>query len=278
MLRMQNDFTDKSSACADKQDARNMTSPRIIKLDADGPGSTGLIRMELDPADFQSDLPDQFWHVYHEDEAIGLYVGVWTTTSMQETFGPYPGNEFMCLLEGQVSMMNENNQPTVVNPGETFCIRNGVPTSWKQVGSAHKLFVIYAPPDGPAPAIGAGEAGIQVLRPNELSPHMVTLETTAPFDTGEHRPVQKDANCFRSDDGKMTAGMWESTPFESAMAPFPCHEFVQLLEGSISITEEAGNVCSFSAGDVFFIPRGSICSWKVIEPVRKLYCIVDAGS
>ena len=255
--------------------SRIMANSKIIQLHEQGPAATGLSKMELDPADFQGELPEQFWHVYHEDEAIGLFVGVWTTTSMQESFGPYPGNEFMYLLEGQVAMLDENDQATIIEQGETFCVRNGIPTSWKQVGSARKFFVIYAPPNAVEPVLSPDEKGISILRPDELASRLTLLETTAPFEIDGQKPEQRDAMAFSSDDEKMVAGMWDSTPFESTMAPFPCHEFVQLLKGNISITEENGQTSSFSPGDVFFIPQGTVCSWKVQEPVRKLYCIVD---
>jgi len=80
--------------------------------------------MELDPADFQSELPEQHIHVYYEDADLGLSVGVWTTTTMQEAFGPYPGDEFMWVLEGQVSMVDADENEILVKAGETFCIRD----------------------------------------------------------------------------------------------------------------------------------------------------------
>jgi len=87
---------------------------RVIRLQADGPEGVGLEKMELDPADFQSELPEQHIHVYYEDADLGLSVGVWTTTTMQEAFGPYPGDEFMWVLEGQVSMVDADERPTPI--------------------------------------------------------------------------------------------------------------------------------------------------------------------
>jgi hypothetical protein len=40
---------------------------RVIRLEADGPEGIDLEKMQLDPADFQSPLPEQFGHVYFED-------------------------------------------------------------------------------------------------------------------------------------------------------------------------------------------------------------------
>jgi uncharacterized cupin superfamily protein len=114
---------------------------RIIPLEPEGPAGTGLEKMDLDPADFQSELPEQYIHVYYEDEGLGLSVGVWTTTTMQEVFGPYPGDEFMWVREGQVSMVDGDGNETRVKPGETFCIRNAIPISWKQEGFLRKFYM-----------------------------------------------------------------------------------------------------------------------------------------
>ncbi len=247
----------------------------VLRLNARGPEDKGLEQLKLDPADFQSELPEQNWHIYFEDEAAGLYVGVWTTTDMQEVFGPYPGNEFMALLEGNVALVDKDGNETIIKQGETFCVRNGIPISWKQVGFARKFFVIFAPPESENVTLETSDGGIKILRPDELSTALEPLETTDPFQISGDLPVQNDANAFNDDSGRMICGMWQSSEFESDMAPFPAHELVQLLEGKITISQPDAEPQTFSGGDVFFIPKGTICSWKVTEPVKKLYCIVD---
>ncbi len=72
----------------------------------------------------------------------------------------------------------------------------------------------------------------------------------------------------------MFVGLWDSTPFESEMAAFLTHEFVRLLEGEIVITEEDGTVNSFKAGDVSFVPKNTVCSWKVPGYLKKHYAVV----
>ena len=74
---------------------------RIIRLEPFGPTKTGMQKMHLEPDDFRSEFSVRHIHVYYEDETLGLSVGIWDTTSMQEVFGPYPGNEFVGVLEGK---------------------------------------------------------------------------------------------------------------------------------------------------------------------------------
>ncbi len=248
---------------------------KVYRLERSGPADTGLAKMKLDPADFQSELPEQHLHVYFEDEALGLSVGVWTTTTMQEAFGPYPGDEFMWVLEGRVAMVDADGKETPVQEGETFCIRNGIPISWKQVGFLRKFYMTYAKPKALAPEISSAEGGVLVLDPSQLEADLKEMDSTEPFEIRGSRPRQRDSPCFTNDAGNLFVGMWDSEAFESEMKPFPCYEFVQLLEGEVTITEEDGTAHHFAPGDAFFVPKGTVCSWKTTGTVRKLYSILD---
>ena len=248
---------------------------RIIRLEPNGPAGTGMEQMQLDAADFQSELPQQHIHVYYENEDLGLSVGVWDTTSMQEAFGPYPGDEFMWILEGQVSMVDGNGKETLVKQGETFCVRNAIPISWKQVGFLRKFYMTYANPKAPKVDIASADGGVRVLDPEVLEPNLVRMDTTDPFVIEGEAPVQRDSIVFTNDAGNMFTGMWDSTAFESEMKPFPCHELVQLLEGEVTITEEGGETHLFKAGDAYFIPMGTVCKWQSKGYLKKLYSILD---
>ncbi|MBT3557913.1 MAG: DUF861 domain-containing protein [Rhodospirillales bacterium] len=251
---------------------------KIIRFEKNGPARTGLAKMELDTADFQSDLPEQHVHVYYEDEDLGLNLGVWTTTDMQELFGPYPGDEFMWVLEGQVAMVDGDGTETVVKQGETFCIRNAIPISWKQVGFLRKFYMTYDNPNAATPDIASADGGVMVIDADMLKSGMKKMGSTDPFEIGGEAPVQHDNIAFTNDAGNMFVGMWDSTAFKSEMKPFPCHEFVQLLEGEVTITEGDGTAHDFGAGDVFFIPEGTVCSWNASGYIKKFYSILDTSA
>ncbi|NOR19854.1 MAG: DUF861 domain-containing protein [Xanthomonadales bacterium] len=248
---------------------------KVYRFEPGGPADTGMPAIELEQADFQSELPEQRLHVYFEDEALGLSVGVWTTTDMQEAFGPYPGDEFMWVLEGQVDMMDGDGNATHVKQGETFCIRNGIPISWKQVGFLRKFYMTYDNPNAQTPDIASADGGVLVLDQAALQSGLTAMDSTEPFKVKGEAPLQHDNIAFTNDAGNMFVGMWDSTAFESEMQPFPSYEFVQLLEGEITITEGDGTTHLFKAGDVFFVPKGTICSWKTNGYVKKYYSILD---
>jgi uncharacterized cupin superfamily protein len=234
--------------------------------------------MSLDPSDFQSDLPEQHLHVYFEDEELGLSVGVWTTTSMQEAFGPYPGDEFMWVLEGKVAMVDAGGVEVPVKQGQSFCIRNGIPISWMQLGFLRKFYITYTKPGAPTPQIASTQGGVVVLDLVKLEAGLEQLDTTEPFEIRGPAPVQRDSNCFTNDAGNLFVGMWDTEAFESKMQPFPCYEFVQLLEGELTITEQYGAAHHFVPGDAFFVPKGTVCSWKADATVKKLYCMLDPAA
>ncbi|MBT4888251.1 MAG: DUF861 domain-containing protein [Rhodospirillales bacterium] len=237
-----------------------------------------MSKMTLSQEDFQGELPEQTLHVYYEDADLGLSLGIWTTTDMQEAFGPYPGDEFMLVLEGQVSMEHGDGKKVAVKEGECFCIRNAIPTSWKQVGFLRKFYMTYDNPKAATPDIKSADGGVLVLDADALAGGMTVMDSTAPFDINGNAPVQKDNIAFTNDAGNMFVGMWDSTAFESEMKPFPCYEFVRLLEGDITITEGDGTVHEFTSGDMFFIPEGTVCSWKTTGYVKKFYSILDTSA
>ena len=247
---------------------------KVIRFETHGPADTGMPAMELDQADFQSALPEQTLHVYFDDEALGLNAGVWTTTDMQEAFGPYPGDEFMVVREGKVAMMDADGNATHVKTGESFCIRNAIPVSWKQEGFLRKFYITYENPNASTPDIASADGGVIVLNAEELQAGSQKMDTTDPFVIKGKQAVQHDSIAFTNDAGNLLVGMWDSTAFETEMLPFPWHEFVQLLEGEITITEADETVNVFTAGDVFMVPKGTVCSWKTTGYVKKFYCVL----
>ena len=41
------------------------------------------------------------------------------------------------------------------------------------------------------------------------------------------------------------------------------------------ITEEDGTVQTFEKDDVFFVPKGTVCSWKASGYVKKYYAMLS---
>jgi uncharacterized cupin superfamily protein len=146
--------------------------------------------------------------------------------------------------------------------------------SWVQEEPLRKFYITYLNPNREVPTGVPAEGAVKAVDSSITPEQMTLLEETDPLIIEGDKPTQRDYIYFTNDAGDMFVGLWDSTPFDSKMAPFPWHEFVLLLEGEIVITEEDGTVNRFVKGDTFFLPKGTICSWKTTGYVKKYYAIV----
>lgn len=241
---------------------------RIIRLHSDGPQGQGLAPMTLDPEDFQSPLPRQNTHVYFTDPDFGMNVGVWDTTSMQEAFGPYPGDEFITVLEGAFAMIDGAGRGVPAHKGQSVIFRNGTPVSWMQAGYLKKFFLTLHDPDAPVAAIDRIENGIIVLDAD------MTLHDDDNVSRSDSGAKQRERVIFTNDAGTMTVGLWDTEAMTTGSYPFPYHELAVVIEGTVTITGENGTSEIFGPGDAFFIPQGTITRWEVSHYLRKYYVAV----
>ncbi len=210
--------------------------PCVIHLDPAGPGGAGLEPLELDVADFQSPLPVQNYHLYFEDAALGLSVGIWDTTTMQEAFGPYPTDEFILVIEGSFAMAGGKGSVVTATAGDSVCFRQGIPTSWKQDGYLRKIYLTLSDPEAEMPVIDSAEGGVIVL---------------------DRSPAADGTEVFRNDTGNMQVCHIAPGAFRQPMAKATAHELFQVLAGSVEVAEPSGAVQMFHPGQVFFIPHGT---------------------
>ena len=248
---------------------------KVYRLERFGPPGAGMAEMTCRPEDFASAVPTQTLYEYYTDEELGMSVGVWTTSSMQEAYGPYPGDEFVYLIEGGFKMVDGDNRTLdTYQQGESVYFRNAAPVSWVQEGHLRKFYITYLNPRRPVPEGISAKAAVKAVEPSISADEMVVLDVTDPFIIEGDQPVQRDYVYFTNDSEDMFVGLWDSTRFRSEMTPFPTHEFVQLVEGEVVITEENGTVSRFEPGDVFFVPKGTVCSWHAPGYVKKYYATV----
>ncbi len=88
---------------------------------------------------------------------------------------------------------------------------------------------------------------------------------------------KSETNLFAyvSDDESILSGVWDCAPArEEYPDGYGVHEMMYIIFGSVTLTHPDGRSETFKAGDTFFIPKGSPCTWENIEPMRKFYMIV----
>lgn len=79
---------------------------------------------------------------------------------------------------------------------------------------------------------------------------------------------------YSSSDGTFHAGTYECTAGKWTVS-YAEEEFCALLEGRVTLTDGAGNACTFAAPDCFLIPAGFSGTWEAHGHVRKHFVIYE---
>ncbi len=108
--------------------------------------SGDLEKLEIaDPSAFLGDIPTQHSHIYFEDPTGRMQVGVWDSTPFETPAVPFPRNELMHLLEGEVTLTDGAGQAQTFRAGDTVYVPQGAPRGWKSSGYVRKLYAIFQP-------------------------------------------------------------------------------------------------------------------------------------
>ena len=79
-------------------------------------------------------------------------------------------------------------------------------------------------------------------------------------------------NWYEDPSGVLASGFWASKPYK-AEVNYTEDEFCYILEGRVRLTDSAGKVEEYKAGDAFVIPKGFKGAWETVEAVKKFYVI-----
>jgi uncharacterized cupin superfamily protein len=246
-----------------------MTKSKVIHFD---PGQAMAPWPEIPASALIEGKPVQQGHLYFQDPAYGLKVGVWHCTPMHTKEGPHGSNEYCIILDGSASVIDADGKEHHFGPGEAMFLPKGVKRQWKQTEHCHKFFFIFEDPSGSQ--VDDPEA----LRPMRMEGHgpggkmaVMDLPDISRFVDGV--PTQHIHTYHADPSGQLTAGVWDCTPMTTKGGPFPRHELMSILEGSVTIREEGVGDHVFKAGDTFLVEKGAPISWKSEEYVRKYFMI-----
>lgn len=77
--------------------------------------------------------------------------------------------------------------------------------------------------------------------------------------------------------GPMTAGIFEATRGKVRI-DFPFTEHATILEGEVTLTDQAGHSHTYKPGDTYFIRQGAIIIWDVkVDRLRKSFFNIREG-
>jgi len=80
---------------------------------------------------------------------------------------------------------------------------------------------------------------------------------------------------FATGDESILTGVWECAPSKEIIDSYPVHEMMTVISGSVTLTDPEGRSETYAAGDTFFIPKGTACTWEITETLRKFYMIAS---
>ena len=78
-----------------------------------------------------------------------------------------------------------------------------------------------------------------------------------------------------SDNAPIQAGIYEVTEGRFKVI-YPFHEHATVLEGEVTLTDEAGVSVTYGPGDSWFCHQGEVVTWDVKERLRKCFFVVTA--
>jgi uncharacterized cupin superfamily protein len=88
-------------------------------------------------------------------------------------------------------------------------------------------------------------------------------------------PNDRGVTAFTSQDGRATAGVWARDSYQERVPRYPADELCVVIEGSVTVTEEGHDPCTYQTGDAFVIRRGTSCTWEAAGPFRKFFIEYD---
>lgn len=242
------------------------------RLSANGTGALDAA-LELDDwgpmpsADLIAGTGQQYGHLWVDDAAHGLMIGVWACSPMTGRIDPWSTNEFMILLEGSVVIDHADGTSLAAEAGDAIVIPKGTVCSWRQAGDLKKFFVIHR-----------DASGLAAKDPASLKARKIDPATALAASQGPNpalllgaAPACREAVAFTDLTGQLSAGVWEASPYRRRAVASPRHELMHILEGEVTLDNGAGGSETFAAGATCLVPLGAVVGWSSPVPVRKIF-------
>ena len=93
----------------------------------------------------------------------------------------------------------------------------------------------------------------------------------------EGRPDARGLVVHQTPDQLVSSGFWQCSPSKFTWE-FTWDEFVCVIEGRVTISDNHGNTLTLGPGDVASFAKGLSTTWHVQEQVRKFFVIRTSES
>lgn len=76
----------------------------------------------------------------------------------------------------------------------------------------------------------------------------------------------------------LMVGVWACSPMTGRMGPWSTNEVMIVAEGAVAIDHADGSTLEVTAGEAFFIPKGTVCSWRQAGDLKKFFVLHSDSS
>tara|TARA_B110000503_G_scaffold74979_1_gene115758 strand:+ start:3639 stop:4325 length:687 start_codon:yes stop_codon:yes gene_type:complete len=208
--------------------------------------------------------------IYFENKTDGVTTGLRhlgaCITAMEKT----SYDEFVHVLKGSLSIILKNGRKEIFGAGQTFVIPKGL-TCRREQSSNTKTYYMTFEDEGSLPHYNVEDLGVIRLDPSD------TIEEIPIADTSQFQgliPKHYKHDYYSDTTGRFLVAMWNSDPFERAVAPFNRYELMIFLKGSVNLSDNNTISENFNAHQAAFVPHLAPYKWKSEEYLSKYYCIV----
>jgi uncharacterized cupin superfamily protein len=97
-----------------------------------------------------------------------------------------------------------------------------------------------------------------------------------PEDVLEGDPVHRGAVLYRDPTKRLSYGIWECDPGKFRLEYGPMTEMIHVLQGRATVTNlDTGHATHLEPGSRMVVPVGTVVTWHVHEPFRKVYAAYE---
>ena len=112
-----------------------------IRFSPTGPaGWSAAPDQPLEHAELIAGMPVGLDHAYFSKP--GLRSGIWRCGAYTERYDDYPVDEFMVVLDGEVTLTHDDGTSDTFRKGDSFLLPKGFKGVWHQPGPMLKYYVI----------------------------------------------------------------------------------------------------------------------------------------
>ncbi|WP_455922554.1 cupin domain-containing protein [Pseudomonas putida] len=232
-----------------------MSQPTALLL-ADASGHADLLAASAD-ALVANDPFAASRRIGYADERFAA--GVTTLQGTLEVAG-YPLSEMLVVHRGELAF-TVAGETMQVGRGDSLVIAAGTAFSVQASGDALWAWFADIQPEGDAPPALTLLDCRAHLNPSSPPDDQILIGPA---------PQCRANNLFEA--GALRIGVWDSTPYERRSRGHLCHELMQVIEGSVTLRLDDGEL-QVNAGDTVFVPKGAACAWVSTQYVRKFYAV-----